>query len=234
MISGLSISGGAISAAGHQAPAEAVLFRWQMRPVTVFGYGVTAAVQFAVRHAPPEVPMASLAYAGNEFAIYVSDLRLERTLERVTDAELRASIVSLEEGEYGKITAATDATPIVVTTAQNHGLESGARVTIVKTNGNTAAIGSWEISSAAAATFTLEDSAGSGAYLGDDADWFLQIADTIPLTHLGTGTYRGIVPGNLPLERDKSYGLVIFAKGEYASRLDYFDRWAIGTRGDQL
>jgi Bacterial Ig domain len=62
------------------------------------------------------------------------------------------------------ITDATDASPIVITTAAAHGLANGNVVTIAGVNGNTAANGFWSISVINATTFSLNSSAGNGAY----------------------------------------------------------------------
>lgn len=62
------------------------------------------------------------------------------------------------------ITAATNATPIAVTTASAHGLSSGNYVTISGVLGNTAANGTWSITVTGASTFTLTGSSGNAAY----------------------------------------------------------------------
>lgn len=63
----------------------------------------------------------------------------------------------------GTITGATNATPIVVTSAA-HGLSSGNTVSISGVLGNTNANGVWEISSVTTDTFTLVSSAGNASY----------------------------------------------------------------------
>lgn len=65
--------------------------------------------------------------------------------------------------EQGTITAASNASPIVITSA-GHGLTTGSRVTISGVAGNTAANGTWVITRVDADTFRLDSSAGSGAY----------------------------------------------------------------------
>jgi hypothetical protein len=64
------------------------------------------------------------------------------------------------------ITSSTDATPIVITTAANHGLATGDRVTIFGHTTNVAANGTWTITYVAAGTFSLQGSVGSGAGAG--------------------------------------------------------------------
>jgi hypothetical protein len=66
--------------------------------------------------------------------------------------------------DQGTITAASNATPIVVTSAA-HGLSTGTRVTIAGVTGNTAANGTWTITVLDANTFSLNGSTGNGAYV---------------------------------------------------------------------
>jgi len=61
------------------------------------------------------------------------------------------------------ITGATNATPIVITSA-NHGLTTGEVVNISGVGGNTAANGIFTITVVDANTFQLDDSAGNGAF----------------------------------------------------------------------
>lgn len=63
----------------------------------------------------------------------------------------------------GTITDATNATPIVITSA-GHNLLSGDTVTITGVGGNTAANGTWEITVINTNTFSLNGSVGNGAY----------------------------------------------------------------------
>lgn len=67
----------------------------------------------------------------------------------------------------GVISGATQASPIVITTAAAHGMASGAKVFIRKVKGNTAANGSWFIDVLTGTTFSLRGSTGNGVYLGD-------------------------------------------------------------------
>ncbi len=61
------------------------------------------------------------------------------------------------------VSDATNATPIVVTTA-THGYATGAKVTVNLVGGNTAANGLWTITVLSATTFSLDGSTGNGAY----------------------------------------------------------------------
>ncbi len=70
---------------------------------------------------------------------------------------------SLTSKDTGNITGATNATPIVVTSA-NHRLQTGMRVTVASVGGNTAANGTWVITVVDANSFSLDTSVGNGAY----------------------------------------------------------------------
>jgi hypothetical protein len=61
------------------------------------------------------------------------------------------------------ITGATNATPISITCTA-HGYSTGDTVVIASVGGNTAANGTWEITSTGTDTFTLDGSAGNAAY----------------------------------------------------------------------
>ena len=65
-----------------------------------------------------------------------------------------------------KITAATNASPIVITTSAAHGYTSGDTVFIKYVEGNLAANGTFSITVLSPTTFSLNASAGSGAFSG--------------------------------------------------------------------
>jgi len=67
-------------------------------------------------------------------------------------------------GNTFSVTAATNATPIVVTTSAVHGLVTGQTVVVTGTNGNTAANGHFTINVVSTTTFSLSGSVGNGAY----------------------------------------------------------------------
>ncbi len=64
------------------------------------------------------------------------------------------------------VTAATNATPIQITSASAHGLSTGNSVIIDGVLGNTAANGGFTVTVTGANTFTLDGSVGSGTYTG--------------------------------------------------------------------
>ena len=63
----------------------------------------------------------------------------------------------------GSITGATNASPIVITSAA-HGLNNGTRVTVTGVGGNTAANTSAQVASATTDTFAMSGVAGHGSY----------------------------------------------------------------------
>lgn len=67
------------------------------------------------------------------------------------------------QAHTGNVTGATNASPIVITSA-SHGLQTGARVTVANVGGNTAANGTFTITRVSADTFSLDGSTGNGAY----------------------------------------------------------------------
>jgi hypothetical protein len=67
-------------------------------------------------------------------------------------------------GNTLSVTAATNATPIQITTSSIHGYSTGQSVSISGVLGNTNANGSWLITVTGTNTFTLTGSAGSGTY----------------------------------------------------------------------
>lgn len=66
--------------------------------------------------------------------------------------------------ESGSVTGATNASPIVITTSAAHGLPTGAYVKIASVGGNTAANGTFFVTSMGSTTFSLDGSTGNGTY----------------------------------------------------------------------
>jgi len=62
------------------------------------------------------------------------------------------------------ISAATNATPIAITTTANHGMLTGDSCYIQNAGGNTAANGLWTITKTSDTAFTLDTSVGNGVY----------------------------------------------------------------------
>jgi hypothetical protein len=85
------------------------------------------------------------------------------------------------------VTAATNATPIAITTSAAHNLATGMFINITGVTGNTAANGRRKLTVTGASTFTLDGSVGNGAYIsGGSAQRFgfeivLNSTPSIPL-----------------------------------------------------
>lgn len=71
------------------------------------------------------------------------------------------------------LSAATNATPIAITTTTAHGWSTGDYVSITGAVGNTAANGQWQITVTSTTAYTLNGSAGNGTWTsGGAATWF--------------------------------------------------------------
>lgn len=88
----------------------------------------------------------------------------------------------------GSITGATNASPIVITSA-SHGLTTGDRVTITGVGGNTAANGTWIITRLDANTFSLNGSTGNGSYTSGGT-WNVTGLYFVSLTCSGVNGYE--------------------------------------------
>jgi hypothetical protein len=75
---------------------------------------------------------------------------------------------NLSKLDTGTITNATNATPIVITSA-GHNLQTGTKVTVSGVLGNTAANGDFTVTWIDADTFSLDSSVGNGAYTSGGA-----------------------------------------------------------------
>jgi hypothetical protein len=81
------------------------------------------------------------------------------------------------------ITAATNASPIVVTTANAHGLNNGDNITLELLEGNVAANGTWTVANVTPTTFELNGSTGNGTYTAGTGRWWTNVS-------LVTGTQK--------------------------------------------
>jgi hypothetical protein len=94
--------------------------------------------------------------------------------------------------DTGSVTGATNASPIVITSA-NHNLNTGTRVTISGVLGNTAANGTFNITVVNSNTFSLDGSTGNGAYTSGGT-WHVSGLYTVEVTPtLGNGYEAGKV-----------------------------------------
>jgi hypothetical protein len=135
------------------------------------------------------------------------------------------------------VTAATNASPIVVTTASAHGRSPGDTVIISDCAGNTAANGTWVLSAASGSSMTLTGSTGNGAYSGGGyyrAFWeCAQIANALVLANYashcdgvadcGADSFIGGVSGRLNTNYMQSDGTHPFYEGECLIASAYMD-----------
>lgn len=113
------------------------------------------------------------------------------------------------------ITNATNATPIVITSASNHGLATTDRVRITGVTGNTAANGDFTITVIDPTRFSLNGSAGNGAYTGGGTSSVIQ------------GIHHGMQgANNFAIAADPNDGNVVYVGGD---RQDFFPS-SIGAR----
>jgi hypothetical protein len=103
-----------------------------------------------------------------------------------TSANLTPQITSrstlLAAATATAVSAATNASPITVTSAAVHGLTSGERVVISGGTGNTAVNGTWTVTVVSATTFSLNGSTGNGTYTVNSGNWkvipYMQYGDS--------------------------------------------------------
>jgi hypothetical protein len=89
------------------------------------------------------------------------------------------------------ITAATNASPIVITSA-SHGLVTGDTVVVTAVGGNTAANGTWEVTVSSSTQFSLNSSTGNAAYTSGGTvrkrtNTRVQLASVVTQTIASTG-----------------------------------------------
>lgn len=121
------------------------------------------------------------------------------------------SVKTLSLGSAGSavqgllISAASNATPIVLTLAAGHGLTNSSRLAVAGITGNTNANGEWNLTAVTATTVTLLGSVGNGAYGGTPRA--AVICDTTPhmKDHSATFNLNGNLVGTLDIESYASY-----------------------------
>lgn len=114
------------------------------------------------------------------------------------------------------IVGATNANPIVITTATAHGFSTGNTVTVVNVGGNGAAKGTFVVTVIDSLNFSLQSSAGDGAYTGG-GEVFLCIANAsaLAMSVVGNGTYLVSKDGSIPLTEGQQLTLIIYCLGSY-------------------
>lgn len=94
---------------------------------------------------------------------------------------------SLSLAETGTITGATNASPVVITSA-NHGLSTGQQVTVAGVGGNTNANGTFTVTAIDANSFSLNGSTGNSAYTSGGT-WNTAGLYTVVIAALGAEGY---------------------------------------------
>ena len=85
-------------------------------------------------------------------------------LDLYNPVEMQFLAASVPPTGRGTIASATNASPIVITTTQPHGLSTGRTVSIAGVGGNAAANGTFTVTAIDATRFSLNGSTGNGAY----------------------------------------------------------------------
>jgi hypothetical protein len=115
-----------------------------------------------------DAPTAALTVGGSGVGAIVGEYyaysRFVDALGNVSNLS-PVSAVYNATGSGGSVTAASNASPIVITSAA-HGLTNGATVRIEGVGGNTSANNTWVITVVSVDTFSLNDSHGTAAYNG--------------------------------------------------------------------
>lgn len=164
----------------------------------------------------------SVLFIGNDTDISIQPFVDASTGLAIDDADLFFTVC--EAGVTGVITGATNATPIVITSA-NHGLSDNDYVGIVGVGGNTAARGTFQITYIDANSFSLDSSVGNGAFTRGGR-WYKALTDSIaravemPLS--GT-QYLGVLSGDIGLTEQARYAIVYYATGDYRDQFSAVD-----------
>lgn len=149
----------------------------------------------------------------NDTNIVLQNMRLAIDNTLLVAASLVVSIGdnSGSAGTTGAITNATNAGPIVITSAA-HGLNNGDTVLICRVKGNRAANGTWVVANKTANTFELQGSTGNGAYLSGGV-WYKGIPGATGLsvtTLTGQGRYYAVMPASASIVDRAKYMVVVF------------------------
>lgn len=130
------------------------------------------------------------------------------------------------------ITGATNATPIVITSA-SHGYGTNDLVIVASVGGTTAANNTWQISAVTTNTFTLLGSVGNSAYTsGGTAQLLNGAGDTALTTAAGTGRVAG-TQSNPSANVYKSIATISFTSSLTISEWGLFSASGSGTLWDR-
>ena len=151
-------------------------------------------------------------YAGNDNVVWIGPTTEAVDGSVVQDAAVSVDVaIDADDSTANQISGATDATPIVITTAAAHGLSSGNRVAIARVGGNVAANGSWQITVLSSTTFELDDSEGDGTYTGAGRVYrLLGTHGGIEAEHIGgqQGEYVATLPATIPFAAGTDYRII--------------------------
>ena len=154
-------------------------------------------------------------YLHNDNNVWVTEMKLDEDNTLIEDADIEFSLGSLVEGEYGTITDATNANPIVVTSA-GHGLSNGNEVLIVDCVGNENANGVQVVANKTTDTFELSGQAGNAALIlpSDTANyprWFKIVSglSEISMDFVSAGKYMGEIDESADLLPEQDYWLFV-------------------------
>lgn len=152
-------------------------------------------------------------FVENDTNVVLQNMRLAIDNTQISDATLVASVGdnSGNAGTTGEITAATNAGPIVITSA-NHGLSDGDIVLVCRVKGNRAANGTWTVANKTTNTFELDGSNGDGAYLSGGI-WYKGIVGATGLSVAAivgqAGRYYCVVPATAAILDRGKYMIVV-------------------------
>ena len=152
----------------RMATADLVVHKARALPLRIYvaiilmpGY-----TEAGIRPSIENVVSALLTDIGIGAILQISDLL--RTIANVAGVDAVRMLTSADVTNY-TVTAATNATPIVLTTSANHNVVLGDLVIVRGVTGNTAANGTFTAQAVTANTITLAESAGNAAYVSGGA-----------------------------------------------------------------
>lgn len=158
-------------------------------------------------------------YIGNDNEIAIGPLSEAVDGSAVNDASFEVDVaIDAADATANQITGASDATPIVITTAAAHGLSTGNKVAITRVGGNTAANGNWTVTVLSSTTFELDASVGNGTYTGAGRVYrLLGSHGGIAALHIGgeDGEYVAALPASMPLVEGTAYRLIVRSTATY-------------------
>ena len=147
----------------------------------------------------------------NDNNLILDAMRFDADQSVINDATLTAHFFKADTGNTKAITNATNAGPIVITSAA-HGLSNGEKVVVLHVLGNLAANGCWTVANVTPDTFELSGSVGNGAY-SRGGDWYRAVTGAYNLSlayqAATNGKYLTVVPYNIDRLPGESCRLVI-------------------------